>query len=290
MSEKKKQTNAIYVWDYTIPEKDISLEELKKWCNVNCKTWCFQKEKGEKTDYIHWQMRISLKDKTRTPPKPVKGCNYSPTSNENKENNFYVLKEETRIEGPWKDDDPDIFIPYQFDNITLKPWQQTIIDSLKIREPRIINYIYDPSGNSGKSTVASIAEIKYGAVDMPPINDMKELMQIMCCECRDFDNRDPKGVFIDLPRAMDKDRMYGIYCAIEQIKKGKLYDTRNHYKKYWIHSPQIWVFSNTMPDITALSADRWRFYKISKLSNKLIEFEAAEACNNAQIQLKKRII
>lgn len=288
MSETKLK-NACAVFDYTIPVDKIEFDTLKKWFKLHCKSWCFQKEKGDKSGYIHWQCRASLNDKTRNPPKPIKGCKWTPTSNENKTNDFYVMKEDTRIEGPWTDSDPDIFIPIQYRNIILKPWQQEILDSRNINEFRKINYIYDEKGNIGKSTVAALGEILYNGIDCPPINDCKELMQVMACECIDSDNRTPGIVFIDLPRAMDKDRLFGIFSAIEQIKKGKLYDTRYHYKKYWINSPQIWVFSNMMPDTNYLSADRWTFYKVSALTNKLVEFEAAKACNTVQIQ-KKRLL
>lgn len=62
---------------------------------------------------------------------------------------------------------------------------------------------------------------------------------------------------------MDKNKLYGIYSAIEQIKKGKLVDLRYHYKCWWIDSPQIWVFSNRMPDTRMLSADRWKLWKVT---------------------------
>ncbi|WP_445772263.1 hypothetical protein, partial [Rheinheimera sp.] len=50
----------------------------------------------------------------------------------------------------------------------------------------------------------------------------------------------------------------------EQIKKGKLYDTRYKYQEYWIDSPQIWVFSNIEPDLSMLSLDRWRIWTINE--------------------------
>ena len=34
--------------------------------------------------------------------------------------------------------------------------------------------------------------------------------------------RKPRIVFVDMPRAMDKKKLGGMYTAIEQIKKGKV--------------------------------------------------------------------
>jgi hypothetical protein len=61
---------------------------------------------------------------------------------------------------------------------------------------------------------------------------------------------------------MDKRKLGGMYSAIEQIKKGKVYDMRYSYKEWWFNSPQIWVFGNHMPDLSMLSADRWKIWSI----------------------------
>lgn len=85
----------------------------------------------------------------------------------------------------------------------------------------------------------------------------------MCniCMCRNL--RNPTPVFIDLPRAMNKDRLNGIYTAIEQIKKGKLYDMRYKYQEFWIDSPNIWVYQNVDVDLDYLSRDRWKCWSIN---------------------------
>lgn len=280
--------NAVCTWDFTLTEnrfgldKDVLITKLKE----VCKKWCFQLEKGEKTGYGHYQGRVSLKEKSRKGPEIFRGIHWTPTSNENKDNNFYVMKSDTRVDGPWKDDDVEVYIPRQFRNIKLYPWQQYVLDSVKVFDDRIINLIYDRNGNKGKSTIASIAELKHNGIDCPPINDCKELMQVLCDECMDNNNRNPRIIFVDMPRAMDKDRLYGIYSAVEQIKKGKLYDTRYKYKKWWIDSPQIWVFSNHLPDLNLLSNDRWRIWTIDD-DNKIERFRGVA---EATVTLRKRIL
>jgi len=72
-----------------------------------------------------------------------------------------------------------------------------------------------------------------------------------------------------MPRAIDKTRLYGMYSAIEQVKKGKLFDIRYNYKAWWIDSPQIWVFTNHLPDLNLLSGDRWRIWVIN--DDKILE-------------------
>lgn len=277
--------NAVCDWDFTLKAegttKDMVIEKLKEFA----KKWTFQLEKGA-SGYIHYQGRISLKVKSRTGPNIFKGgIHWSPTSSANRNNDFYVSKNDTRIDGPWSDKDIELYIPKQFRDKVLYDWQQEVLDTANVFNDRIIDLIYDETGNKGKSTLASIAELLHGAIDVPPINDCKEVIQYVCNECMDNNIRDPKLIFIDLPRAMNKDNLNGMYSAIETIKKGKLVDTRYHTKKWWIDSPRIWVFSNHLPDKNLLSNDRWRIWTIK--ANKLVSF-LGEA--KASVILPKKLL
>lgn len=270
------------VWDFRANENYYTEETIISWMKQNTKKYSFQLEKAD-DGYIHWQGRFSLikkRDKNKLldlfEAFQLQKPNYlKPTVEENhKEEFFYATKADTRIKGPFRDTDKqkeEVYIPKQFRDIKLYPWQQQIIDSAKIFNDREINLIYDPIGNNGKSTVASICEILHNGIDMPPLNDYKELIQLACNICQDTNNRSP-GIFLfDMPRAIDQTRLYGLYSAIEQIKKGKLYDTRHHFKKYWIDSPVIWVFTNQLPNTNLLSADRWKIWQIKNNKLKLYE-------------------
>lgn len=241
----------------------IELDKLKDWCKLYCKKWCFQLEKT-KSGKLHYQGRISLKVVKRdcNINKGNLDFNFSTTSTENCQNEFYVTDIDKRLDGPWCDRDIEIYIPIQYRNISLYPFQQDIIDSRLKFNDRQINLIYDPKGCTGKSTIASICELMYEGIDCPPINDAQQLVQSLCDEYMARELRKSVLVLVDLPRAMYKDKLYGIYSALEQIKKGKLYDVRHKYKKWWVDSPIIWVFSNHLPDPDLLSSDRWKIYEI----------------------------
>lgn len=271
--------SACAVWDFRANEDIYTENFLITFLKANCKKWTFQLEQSD-GNYRHWQGRFSL-IKKRTKHillnlfKEKKPNYLQPTSKENwKEDFFYAMKEDTRVKGPFSDkimsEESNTYLPRQYRNLTLRPWQKTIKDSAEVFENRIINLIYDPIGNNGKSTIAAICEILHGGIDMPPLNDYKELIQLTCNICMDTNNRSPKIIFFDMPRAIRKDQLYGLYSAIEQIKKGKLYDCRYHYKAYWIDSPQIWVFTNTLPDLSMLSIDRWKIWQIKE--NELIPY------------------
>jgi len=262
--------NACSVWDFRANEANYSQKEIESTLRVLCKKYVFQLEQGD-GGYRHWQGRISLIKKKRKPElmkifesKNFEIPNYlEPTCNPEKLKGdfFYVQKEETREEGPWTDKDEQKYIPRQIRDKELYPWQQKVIDESRVFNDRTVNVIYDESGNIGKSFLASWCELFMEGVDLPPINEAKELMAAMCDICYDR-YRAPNPVFIDLPRSSDQNKIYGIYNAIEQIKKGKLYDLRYRYKCWWIDSPAIWCFTNTIPDTAALSRDRWKFWKV----------------------------
>jgi hypothetical protein len=270
--------NAVSVYEFRYSKKDFCHKDIIGFLTGIAKKYTFQLEEGD-SGYLHFQGRLSLIKKRRKMEAlklfKVAPEYFEPTlSLEYKGEAFYQMKQDTRIEGPWSDSDQETYIPRQYRGLIdkLRPYQQTIWDTRNDYEPRKINLIFDAKGNNGKSTIASLCELMGNGIDVPPMNDMKEIIQLLCDECMLTKNRNPTPIFIDLPRAMDKTRLFGVYTAIEQIKKGKLYDTRYNYKKWWIDSPQLWVFTNVLPDLNMLSRDRWNIWTIDD-EFKLVEYK-----------------
>lgn len=272
-------SNAIAMWDFRVSAEGLDHKVVFDQMKVIAKRFSFQLERGETTGYLHYQGRFSLIKKHRKDelmkmfgPMPVP--NYLEPSVDavaKKGDMFYVTKSETRVDGPWDERVTEKYIPRQYRDMLgrLYPYQQHIFDTAGDFDTRIINMIYCVSGNQGKSTIASVCELFGNGIDLPPVNDAEKLIQSCCDVCEAKEIRNPSPIFVDLPRAMNKDRLNGIYTAIEQIKKGKLFDLRYKYREYWIDSPQIWVFSNIEPDLSMLSADRWRVWTINE--NKELE-------------------
>ena len=156
----------------------------------------------------------------------------------------------------------DKHIPRQYTDIKLNQWQQQLLGTrLEFNDPWV-DCLVDPKGNIGKTTVAAVGELKYGCLDVPTVDNGDKITQSIC-EMLHNRKRDPALIFVDLPRAQDKISLRGIYAAIEQAEKGKAWDVRHKYRQWWFNSPRIWVFTNKMPEVHLLSADRWRFWKIA---------------------------
>lgn len=307
------------VWDFRANKDHFTKRNMIKFLTKYCKKWCFQLEQTL-NGYTHWQGRLSLTKKNNKKfivemmaKFDITEPNYmEPTAEEKhrKGSMFYVMKEESRIEGPftdanWQNDindndidfdskfnDPNVFVPYTLDNIrydNLFPFQKYICQSsLKCnRDPRKIDLIIDDGygrlnskgGNIGKSTVASYLRIGGHAIDMPACNDFDRLVFTLCDILQGRHNHDPKIILFDLPRALTKNKLHGFICAFEQIKKGYLYDTRNKYSDWEIHPPRIWVFCNEMIDLSLLSSDRWNLWFVDD-NKELFALTNLDSSNN----------
>lgn len=255
-------SNPICVWDLTISEEKMSKEFLKDKLNKWAKKWAFQLEQGEETGYKHWQVRISLKQKARQEEVlkmfELKGkgrC--SPTSNENRDNCFYVMKDETRLEGPWTDEDKEVYIPRQVRECPeLFEWQRHIVNDASVWNTRNINIVYCPHGNIGKSILKTHIGVYGIGRSLPYSNDYKDIMRMV------MDTPKKSLYIIDLPRAISKEKLFQFFSGVETLKDGYAFDDRYHFKEEYFDCPNIWIFMNTMPDLTLLSEDRWKIWVI----------------------------
>lgn len=249
--------NAVAIWDFTISMEFVTKEELRIWLKKFSKKYTFQGELGKLTGFKHWQGRVSLKVKSRKCPLEYH-VHWSVTSSNSMEDTFYVMKEDTRIEGPYTDKDEEFYVPKQIVEITqLFVWQKEVIEISKVWDSRHINVIVDKEGCKGKSTLVGkmCCELKM-ARKIPPLSNYKELMNLVFCM------PSSKVYLVDMPRALDKNKQEEFFSAIENIKDGHIWDNRYTYKEKWIDSPNIWVFTNVPPNRRLLSEDRWKMFEI----------------------------
>lgn len=270
--------NPIAVYDLTIPmghgtEEENTLPWFVKQFSKIAKKWVFQLERGA-SGYEHLQARISLFKKKRGNElksllRDLGGgfevAHYSPTSAAGVDaGDFYCMKIDTRLDGPWSNKDETIqdlldppYVPRQVrETPVLRPWQQAIVDSRNVWDTRTINCLVDHNGNIGKSTLAShVRAFKYGRV-LPPEDDTINILRNVC------DMPTAKMYLFDMPRAMKKGNLWKFFSAVETLKDGYAYDSRNHFQEKVFDCPTIWIFTNKKPELRFLSRDRWRFWKV----------------------------
>lgn len=260
------------VWDFTLSKDNFTEKELIGTLGTFCKKWCFQLEKGE-SDYEHYQGRFSLMEKKRlTGVKKMfaayEKMHFSPTSTENRDNTFYVTKEDTRIAGPWMNNKETVCIPRDVAAIIeLRPWQATICEMAKTYEQRVVDIIYDPIGAIGKTVLTRYMMVNGLCSILPFVNDFKDMMRMAMCI------GSKPCYIIDMPRAINKEKLYQLYSGIEMLKSGYSYDDRYEFRQSLFDPPRIIVFTNVLPDMGMLSADRWRIWEV--INNCLTEFAGA---------------
>lgn len=291
-NDSKSAGPEAYVWDLTISlkEKDIPVGEIKQCLDEWAKKWIFQKELGA-SGYLHYQVRLSLFKKQRMGPLGNKikhtiiAGHLSLTSNEGAKKFNYVMKADTRVEGPWKDDDPVIL--KELIGKKLSPWQQTASDDILVNEEkdntRSINVIYDPFGNRGKSFFVKWMCTKHNCQRIPKMKDAQEMIQF----AMSFSKK--HAYLIDLARSANKSKktMTELWSAIETIKDGYLYDIRYKGRDLWMNSVPVWVFTNELPDLKALTEDRWNIWTIN-YGGKLVSYSAQTIANVTKRRMDER--
>lgn len=288
----KKTSTPCVSYDITIPAHLYERhDDLVIKLSVLCKNWVFQKEKGEQTDYLHYQCRVRIMKK-QAPSAVLKeiapkiGGHWSVTSttvHDGKKFN-YVMKEQTRVLGPWSDQDyeepppltwqMEVFLKWE-----LLPWQAQLIEIAKARSMRDIHIIYDQQGHAGKSLFAEFLEYERIAFEMPPLRQMDDMLEF----AHSF--KPQTCYLIDMPRGMKKDKLAEFYSGIEVLKNGVTWDKRYSGKKRRMGRPQIIVFTNALPVFSLMSMDRWQVLEMAKES--LIPYQIEDhpggrqaPCNN----------
>ena len=229
----------------------------------------FQKERAAENGFEHWQCRIMVRNRTTLGSFKSQFCpnlwhgRVSATSNEvHCSRSFnYVMKETTRIAGPWKDNEFEPEAPkvmtrqlQTFLSHELRPWQSQIKDIVQQLDDRKITFVYDDVGNSGKSIFSEYLEYHGWAEEIPPFQKLEDLMAAVLAL------KNKKAFLCDMPRSLPKHKLGEFYAGMESIQNGVAYDKRYHLRRVRFDRPQVVIFANRMPRFHFLSQDRWAIY------------------------------
>lgn len=295
MSEHKakKQKHPVTTYDvtynYPLDQQDPEAIDVYKLWNVlrpKCKAFVFQLERGDATGRVHLQARIRLREKQRLQAAIqlfkgmmlmmttvchhrhhtdiLPGAHWSPTANVNSKSFEYVMKEDTRVRGPFSDKEGP---PLKTDEVKLLErdglysWQQVVVEEAKLfaseagGNNRVINVLVDQKGGIGKGSLTDYLRYNNLGFVVPPLNNYKDVMGVVI-------DRPASTYIIDVPRAHGGVAAE-LWSALESIKDGYAFDTRYHFRERRFRRPCIWVFTNTQPDTDMLSHDRWRFFSVN---------------------------
>lgn len=256
VSNSMSAKQPLAIWDFTISARLSSEEEIRTWLITYGKKWVFQLERGEDTEYLHYQGRVSLISKTRKLRN--KQWHFTFTSNPGVKTGFsYVMKEPTRVSGPWTDMDAPAYVPVAHRNpFVPNTWQGLGLHHIRTMDPRQILLIHSNEGNKGKTYFMDHLEIHCGWVNLPSTlstaNDVMKAAYALISH-----TRTPTGICMNIPKSMNKSHLWTLAQAIESLKDGKTYDERYAFKQWRFEPCPIVVCTNYVPDRKIFAEDRW---------------------------------
>lgn len=243
---------------------DELIRKTLEFCEFNCKRYIFQLEICPQTGGHHIQGYVVLKIRRRFTElkKLLQGSHWEPCMGNDEKCMKYCCKEESA----------DLnygFYQKGFDNArrwkcaqldiikTLFQWQSDVLRLLSNKNYNIkrhVIWIYDYTGNVGKTAFAKYLCYKYNA--------------IYVCNGKSADIRN----IIFNNDMMVEDRMIVAnyakctehinYQVIEDIKDGIICNTKYETGMKLFNSPHFIAFSNQMPDVSKMSEDRWLIFEI----------------------------
>jgi len=282
---------ALSYWSFTVSCNYTSLpdpERMRSILSEFGKQWCFQLEQGHNANKQHYQCRIILPQPQKTETLLTvfeqriydrRDITFLPESNNSIAQgglSFYVMKDDTRVDGPWHDPTytPKKVVDYNFEDLscmsTPLPFQQAIMEL--VQQPpddRTINWLYNPAGCAGKSKLMkylrSRGEFDFARIPLGSATQIKT-------SC--VDKGPHKIYFVDLPKVRGGDeRQQELFSAIEEIKNGWVESAMyGKVQELLMMPPHVWCLSNELPNLSYASRDRWVIWTISTLTGNLIPY------------------
>lgn len=136
-----------------------------------------------------------------------------------------------------------------------KEWQAELIEELDEKKPhaRKIIWIYDAAGAAGKSTIVRYMCANSDACLLEgKIADMAYAYQKQ------------KIVFFDISRTQ-AEHMDHLYSFAEKLKNGMIMSTKYESRMKYFDVPHVVFMSNSLPDMTKWSADRYDVRDVNEL-------------------------
>lgn len=274
-----KQCKPLKYWSVTVFAPEVSPERMTEINEEFFCQWCFQKEEGAVSGKIHYQMRGMtaepiMKESLLTvfEARGIKRqlVTFGVESNNSIKQGglaFYVMKDETRVDGPWHD--PTYKPPKKrklYDGADLacmenpRPMQQMVID--KLREEPEDRYLYwwaDLNGGAGKSKLLKWLKFKGFDVAKVPLGTATQIKTSV------IEQGEHAAYLVDLPRVQGKEESQrDLFSALEEIKNGWVVSAMyGKSGELMMKPPHVHIFSNEFPNPHVSSLDRWIIMAVS---------------------------
>jgi len=146
------------------------------------------------------------------------------------------------------------------DNVILRPWQKALLEYIKPSTREII-WVIGKHGNEGKSWFQEYMESKFGWEKVICGMDIKMKKGSICHVLSKRSLMTIDTFLFDVGKANTDDGVN--YELLEKIKNGRTVASKFDSKELKFKTPNtVVVFSNEKPDVSELSKDRWKIFRI----------------------------
>ena len=241
--------------------------------------WVFQLERGEISEKDHYQCRMILEDGQMTETMLTifeargfdrRDVTFHPESNNSIQQgglSFYVMKDETRILGPWTDPSYQTkregWVPEMCKVIVdaPRPWMTSLLAILKSPpHHRAITWVctLDGLGGVGKSLFNVYLEAT-GKACFLGSGTPTQILEATIAE------GERRAYTLDLPKTQDSNIRIGDYINVLEVVKNGFIKTAMHGKRKKLimnQRPHLVVFSNILPPLHTMTEGRFHVYTI----------------------------
>lgn len=239
--------------------------------------WCFQAEAGAEAQKLHYQCRMIMPEAQMTETMihlfEMRGYDrqdvtFIPESNNSIAQgglSFYVMKDDTRVAGPWHDPEykPNKRKRYEGNDLACMnepfPFQAKIIEMIKeTPNDRDIIWWYNQAGCAGKSKLMKYLRFTSDEVARVPMGSATQIKTAV------IEKGPHRTYMVDLPRVRGADeRQQELFSALEEIKNGWVESPMyGKNAELLMEPPHVHIFSNELPNLSHCSLDRWKVYII----------------------------
>lgn len=142
----------------------------------------------------------------------------------------------------------------EYASVEWRPWQQEVLDMyVTTPDNRSVHWYTDILGNNGKSFLTRYLVVKENVL---VANGKKcDVFHQVAKRLENEDEQKPfKMVILDIPRHQQEFTNYGL---LEELKNGLIVSGKYEGGTFVFPSPHVVVMSNSHPDWTKFSNDRW---------------------------------
>lgn len=152
-----------------------------------------------------------------------------------------------------------------FRDYPLRDWQQHVLDACSLEvDERVINFVIDIEGNSGKSWLCSYIEKNIEKSQVLKAGKRDDMAYALDEDRLSLSFSEPSVVLIDCPRCYMEHLSYQF---LEDLKDGRVFSPKYYSRTKRFCPPHVFVFCNEEPDSKKLSADRFNSVYVSNKFN-----------------------